>query len=77
MISREECLQRAEECEGLVGKLPASQADAMIEAAAIWRRLATDEFMPRTKFEGEGSPSTQGNAVMDNGGTDQNPERKS
>ena len=74
MISPEECLRRAQECEEIAARLGPSAGRPMIEAAAIWRRLATDEFKPRTDSDPAGSTSVQAGVATDDERADQNPQ---
>ncbi len=57
ILSPEECLAKALECEEIAAKLSASGGgDAMLEAAVMWRRLGAGELNPRTDSD---SVSTQ------------------
>ena len=50
MMTREECLAKARECEELSARLSFDNgSEALLEAATLWRRLATGELRPRTK----------------------------
>ena len=78
MLTAKECLAKALECEELAGRLPAgSGADGMIEAAAIWRRLATGELRPRTKLVADGSSGIGEDVALDDDKQSRNPKAKS
>lgn len=56
----QECLVKALECEEIGANLNASGGgDALLEAAVMWRRLATGELRPRTGPDAAGAVSTR------------------